>query len=64
MTTKDIEQLQTTDSMYASGMVNAYIDGELYRIEITELFKMLKHTELDVVKKRKYNYLILKGGTK
>lgn len=57
MTTQDIDQLQTIDSMYGTGKLNVYIKGEMYRIEVDELLKMLKDVPLEAVKKRKYSYL-------
>lgn len=62
MTTQDIEQIQTIDSMYGTGKLNVYIKGEQYRVEVTELLKMLKYLPLETVMKRKYKYLTIKGA--
>ena len=61
MTTKDITELRTINSMYGDGIIEVYVDEELYRIKTTELVKMLANLPLEVTMARKYNYLTIKG---
>lgn len=61
MTTKDLKSLGV-HTMFGRGKLSVMIKGEYYLIEMDELEKMIKDVPLEIVKKRKYNYLIVKEG--
>lgn len=50
--------LHTIGSMYANGNVNVNVNGETWRIHVSELVKMFNEFDFEVYQNTKYKYLI------
>ena len=56
-----IERAYTLNSMYANNQIELQDnDGNIFRIHVDEIVKVLKRRTFTVTKKRKYNHLTLK----